>query len=104
MGRRTSRGTADASTLSVSVSGLRVVHARYLANGTGVVTNGQAAAWAEDGPFVISAPDVPKLGEDTAVWGMGALEVTAPAGVVILAATAPVAADAGTGTRKGSRN
>ena len=89
-------GTADASTLNVSVSGLRVVHAVDLPAGTTLVTNGQAASWLEDGPFVISAPDVRRLGEDTAIWGMAALAVTAPAGVVVLAATAPVAAGART--------
>lgn len=92
-------GTASASTLDVNVSGLSVVHARSLPNGTGIVTNGQAASWSEDGPFAISAPDVPKLGEDTAIWGMAALETFVPAGVVVLAATAPVAADAGTRKR-----
>lgn len=75
-------GTADASTLNVSVSGLRVVAAPYLANGTVIVTNGLAAAWFEDGPNALTALDVPKLGENVAVWGMGALGVMLPAGVI----------------------
>ena len=88
-------GTAAASTLEVTVSGLRVAHAPHLPAATGIVTNGRAAAWAEDGPFVISAPDVPKLGEDVAIWGMAALEAFVPAGIVVLAATAPTTATAG---------
>jgi len=79
-------GTADASTLRVDISGLGVVMDPYLAAGTIIVTNRSAASWSEDGPMVIAAPDVPKLGEDTAIWGMAALEVTTPAGVVLLAA------------------
>jgi hypothetical protein len=82
-------GTAAASTLEVNISGLRVAHAPHLPLATGIVTNGRAAAWSEDGPFVISAPDVPKLGEDTAIWGMAALEGFVPAGIVVLAAVAP---------------
>lgn len=84
-------GTADASTLRVDVSGLGVVMDPYLPAGTVIVTNRLAASWSEDGPMVIAAPDVPKLGEDVAVWGMAALEVPTPAGVVVLSPTAPAA-------------
>lgn len=84
-------GTADASTLNVNVSGLRVVHAPRLAAGTILVTNGQAAFWSEDGPFVIAAPDVSKLGENVAIWGMGALAIPVPAGVVKIVPNTPLA-------------
>jgi hypothetical protein len=83
-------GTADASTLRVDISGLGVVMDPYLPDGTIIVTNRSAASWSEDGPMVIAAPDVPKLGEDTAIWGMAALEVPVPAGVVLLAPTVPL--------------
>jgi hypothetical protein len=82
-------GTSNASQLNVNLSGLNVAHARYLPAGSLVVTNGLAAKWSEDGPMVITAVDVPKLGEDTAIWGMGALEITNPAGLVTLAAVEP---------------
>lgn len=77
-------GTATASTLRVDVSGLDVTHARSLTAGTAIVTNPSAAAWAEDGPNTITATDVEKLGENVAVWGLGALAVFVPAGVVKL--------------------
>lgn len=86
-------GVADAGTLRVDISGLNVVMDPYLPVGTIIVTNRSAASWSEDGPFVIAAPDVPKLGEDVAIWGMSALMVPIPKGVVILAATAPTGTD-----------
>jgi len=75
-------GTSSAATLAVDVHGLRVVHGRFLAPGTCIVTNGSAAHWEEDGPYTITALDVPRLGEDTAVYGLGAALITNPAGVV----------------------
>lgn len=83
-------GTGNAAGLTIRVSGLEVVHARYLTGDTIIVTNRQAVSWAEDGPMTISAPDIQKLGEDVAVWGMGALTATAPSGVVLLAPVDPV--------------
>lgn len=90
-------GTATASTLDINVSGLRVAHGVYLPDGTILVTNGQAVSWREDGPMVISAVDVQKLGEDTAIWGMGALTITTPTGVVSLVKVAPVVASSSKG-------
>jgi hypothetical protein len=76
-------GTADAATLRISVSGLPVVRAPFLAGAiTHIVTNGEAAGWHEDGPFPISAEDVAKLGQNIAIWGMGTTAVTVPAGIV----------------------
>lgn len=77
-------GTAQASTLDVNVSGLQVTLALDLAPGTCIVSNRLACAWFEDGPFVVAAPDVPKLGEDVAVWGMGGFGAFNGAGVVLL--------------------
>lgn len=96
-------GTATASTLDVSVSGLRVVLAPDMAAGTAVVTNSMAAAWFEDGPMAVSAQDVAKLGENVAVWGMGAFAALIPAGIVVLSDTIPLAAgdeDQGTKTSR----
>lgn len=84
-------GTADAATLSVDVSKLEVIHSPFLPAGTAEVTNKIAAAWDEDGPHTVTAEDVERLGQNVAVWGMGALAVFVPAGVVTLSATAPVA-------------
>jgi phage head maturation protease len=81
-GTQNTSGTADASTLSVSVSGLRVIHDPFLAAGTLLVSNGQAASWFEEGPMTVAAADVEKLGENVAVWGMGAFGAPIPAGIV----------------------
>lgn len=86
-------GTAQASTLDVNVSGLQVTLALDLDPGTCIVSNRQACAWFEDGPFVVAAPDIPKLGEDVAVWGMGGFGAFIGAGVVLLAPGLPLGAD-----------
>jgi hypothetical protein len=75
-------GTATASTLSVNVSGLRVVLDRNLAAGTIIVTNDLAAKWVEDGPRLIDAVNVAQLGQDVAVYGFGVPVLYVPAGVV----------------------
>jgi hypothetical protein len=91
-------GTADAASLSVDVSKLQVVHAPALAPGTAIVTNRLAAAWSEDGPHTITADDVEKLGQNIAVWGLGALAAFYPNGVVTLNATGvPAVAEASSG-------
>jgi hypothetical protein len=95
-------GTATASTLDVNISGLSVTHAPDLAPGTAIVSNSLACAWMEDGPFVVAAPVVPKLGEDVAIWGMGAFAAFIPAGIVLLSNTV-VAADADQTTTGGAR-
>ena len=79
-------GHAAASTLSVSVAGLSLVHAPALSDGTLIATNPSAASWWEDGPFTISAEDVERLGQDVAVWSMGAFGALIPAGVVSIPA------------------
>jgi HK97 family phage prohead protease len=81
-------GLASASTLRIEVSGLPVIRAPFLTGATHIVTNGEAAGWHEDGPFPISAEDVAKLGQNIAVWGMGATAIPVPKGVVKSSATA----------------
>lgn len=75
-------GTAQASTLAVNVSGLVTVEAPFFPASTIVWTNSAAAAWHEDGPFIVTALDVAKLGENRAIWSMGATGVFVPAGIV----------------------
>lgn len=87
----TAGGTATASTLTINVSGLTITHDPYLADGKMLVSNRQAGGWYEDGPFTITAEDVEKLGQNVAVWGMGAFGATAPQGIVDITVTlAPV--------------
>jgi len=82
------QGTSQASTLRVNVSGLEVVKDRSLAAGTLLVASSEAAQWREDGPFPIEADDVPKLGRDVGIWGMGTTTVQVPAGILSVASTA----------------
>jgi phage head maturation protease len=79
-------GTSSASTLRISVSGLDIRKDRSLPADTLLVSNSEAASWAEDGPFPVSADDVAKLGQDVGIWGMGVGMVTVPAGIVAVGA------------------
>lgn len=63
-------GTSSAATLRIDVNGLPIVRAPFLPAATMVVTNEDAARFAESGPRVASQEDVTKLGRDVAVWGM----------------------------------
>lgn len=87
-------GQSAASTLRVEVSGVPVLHAPYAAAGTLLASNSAAGDWFEDGPFPIAADDVEKLGQDVAVWGLGAFGALLPTGIVVMSATAPVKAGA----------
>jgi hypothetical protein len=84
-------GTAQASTLRINVSGLEIVEAVGMPPGEMIVSNSEAAGWFEDGPFLVTAEDVAKLGTDAAIWGMGITGVTVPAGVVRMVASQAVA-------------
>jgi hypothetical protein len=75
-------GTAQASTLSINISGLPIVRAPFLTGNTHLVLNDESARWHEDGPFPISAEDVAKLGQNIAIWGMGTGATTVPKGIV----------------------
>ena len=87
-------GTAQASNLSVNISGLTVTYDPYMPTGKMYVTNGQAARLHEDGPMVVTAEDVEKLGQNVAVWGMAANAIYVPAGVVVISATGTLVAKA----------
>ena len=81
-------GTAQASNLEISVSGLTIVEAPTAPAGTVIVTNEEAAAWLEEGPFLATSEDVNKLGTDVAIWGMGAPGLFLPEAIVKSAAVA----------------
>ncbi len=88
-GTTNAAGTATASTLRINVSGLDITLDPYLADGTIIVTNDLATRWYGEGPFTVQADDVEKLGQNIAVWGMGAPIVFLAAGLVYLAPVAP---------------
>jgi hypothetical protein len=77
-------GTADAGSLRVNVSGIDVIHDASLPAGQSFVSNSTAASWYEDGPFSVVAEDVEKLGQNIAVWGLGAFGIHLPMGIVEL--------------------
>lgn len=78
-------GAANAATLRAEVNGLQITRWPFLPAATGIVTNDQAARFAEYGPQVASSEDVVKLGRNVATWGMYELaEVYFPAGVIKL--------------------
>lgn len=83
-------GTAEASSLKVEISGLPVVRVPALPNGYAVCTNQIAARWHGTSAQFASAPEVAKLGTDTAVWGMGAPGIYLPKGIcrIVKVATA----------------
>lgn len=85
-GTSNAAGVATASTLAVEVSGVPIVHAPYAPDGTLIVSNNLAAAWFEDGPMPVAAEDVEKLGQNVAVWGLGAFGGMVPSGIVTLSA------------------
>jgi hypothetical protein len=86
-GPNNAAGLANAATLRAEVNGLQITRWPFLAAGTGIVTNDQAARFPEYGPQVASSENVVKLGRDVATWGMYELaEVYFPMGVVELAA------------------
>jgi hypothetical protein len=87
-GTQNTKGTADAASLRVEVSGLEVTYVPGLPAAHAVVTNEQAIRWHGTGPLFASADDVLKLGQDTVVWGMGAAATYAPGGVVVMKAAA----------------
>jgi phage head maturation protease len=72
-GTNNAGGTVDASSLEIKVAGLPpIVNDPFAPAGTLLVTNPRGAKWIEDGPYTATAEDVAKLGQDNAIWGMGA--------------------------------
>jgi len=82
-------GSIDAAGLSLRVSGLPIIRAKWLTPTACIVSNGLAASWLEDGMFTAAQDVVAKLGTDVAVWSLGAAGIFIPAGIVELTA-APV--------------
>jgi hypothetical protein len=72
----------EAGTLAPIVSGLRIYQSAAVNTNSLIVSNNQAAAWHEDGPFQIADDDVARLGQNIAVWGMGAAAIYGPAAIV----------------------
>jgi len=70
--------------LSISLGGVPLIHAPAVTAGKAIISNRQAAAWHEDGPFQASAEDVAKLGRNVAYWSMGAGARYIPAGIIEL--------------------
>jgi hypothetical protein len=88
-------GVSSAATLRIDINGLAVERWPFLANGSMVVTNDQAAKFAETGPMVADSENVVKLGRDVATWGMYEdAEIYFPAGVRKLTGVAPPVPDA----------
>lgn len=84
-GTQNTAGTSSAATLTIDINGLPVKRAPFLPNGAVLVTNGEAARFAEQGPMVATEEDVAKLGQNVAVWGMYEdAEVYFPTGLVRL--------------------
>jgi hypothetical protein len=75
-------GTASAAQLRPTLSGLDVLYHPGVAAGTAIFSNDLAGSWHEDGPFLITDEDVAKLGQNVAVWGMGAAAAYIPAAIV----------------------
>jgi len=96
-------GTASASSLRINISGLEIIEAPALPDGTVIVTNAGAAGWFEDGPFLVTAEDVEKLGRDVAIWGMGATGIFLPSGVVKITVTVTPPAAQSTSASKSTK-
>jgi phage head maturation protease len=75
-------GTAQASPLSVNVSGLEVTRAKSLAAGTVLVSHSSAATCYSSGMMSGAQDVLVRLGTDVAVWSMDAAAVFLPLGIV----------------------
>jgi len=75
-------GTTDLRTLSVNVGGLPLIHVPSITAGKFIISNREAAAWYEDGPFQVQDEDVIHLGKNVAIWSMGAGARFIPAGII----------------------
>lgn len=78
----TGLGTTDIRALSVNVGNLPLIHVPSITAGKLIVSNREAAAWYEDGPFQVQDEDVAKLGRNVAIWSMGAGARFIPAGII----------------------
>lgn len=75
-------GTIDLRSLQVNLGLLPLIHVPSITAGKLIVSNREAAAWYEDGPFQAQDEDVPHLGRDVAIWSMGAGARFIPAGII----------------------
>ncbi len=75
-------GTLDLRGLTVNVGGLQLIHVPSITAGKMIVSNREAAAWFEDGPFQAQEEDVMHLGRNVAIWSMGAGARFIPAGII----------------------
>jgi hypothetical protein len=78
----TGLGTLDLRNLTVAVGGLPLIHVPSITAGKLIVSNREAAAWYEDGPFQVQDTDVIHLGQNVAIWSMGAGARFIPAGII----------------------
>src|SRR4029078_3188956 len=78
----TGLATLDLRSLTVSVGGLPLIHVPSITAGKLIVSNREAAAWYEDGPFQAQDDDVIHLGRNVAIWSMGAGARFIPAGII----------------------
>lgn len=90
-------GGASARTLRADIADLPIIHAPHLPPKAMLVSNSQAAAWIEEGPFQAVAEDVAHLGQDRAIWSMGTAGVYVPAGIVRINQAAAAGATASAG-------
>ena len=70
------------SGLNLSVGGIRLIHVPSVTAGKVIISNSAAASWYEDGPFLASSEDAPKLGRDVVYWSLGAGARLIPAGIL----------------------
>jgi HK97 family phage prohead protease len=68
--------------LNLNIGGIRLIHDANVTAGKVIISNSLAGAWYEDGPFVVSADDVTRLGRDYAFWSMGAFARFIPAAIL----------------------
>ena len=78
----TGLGTTNIRTLDVGVGNLPLIHVPSITAGKLIVSNRLAAAWYEDGPFQVQDTDVVHLGQNVAIWSMGAGARFIPAGII----------------------
>lgn len=78
----TGLGTTDIAGLTVNIGNLRLIHVPSITAGKLIVSNREAAAWYEAGPFQAQDEDVIHLGRNVAIWSMGAGARFIPAGII----------------------
>ena len=80
-------GVISAATLELNLSGLRLAHEPALSAGKMIVSTPIAASWGEDGPRALQSLDVSVLGEDQAIYSMGAGAITRQSSLIVTTVT-----------------